>query len=310
MPSSRDPWKSDASLLLVVLIWGCNFAVLKWALSAMHPHVVNIFRFLVSTVVLGAMYVASRRGTSESFFAPLRTHGRQIAVLGLVGYVLYQVCFIIGIDYTTAGSAALIMASAPLWTALWGRISGVEVLRKSAWVGLLLSLLGTAAVVAAGSGQIAVGAGSLLGNGLMVLAAMLWGGYTAYNKAVVHEVTPTAATFLGILVALPFLVGIGTPYLSTVDWAAVDGWVWTAIVFSGGLSTGIAFVIWNTAVKDVGASNTAVYNNLVPFVALLAGFLFLGETINWLQIAGGALIIGGLVLVRRSRPTTQQLSAD
>jgi drug/metabolite transporter (DMT)-like permease len=301
MTDSAPTWKSDASLLLVVLIWGCNFPILKWALAAMHPMAVNIFRFSVSAAVLGGLYAWSRRGATEDFFAPMRTHGRTIAVLGIVGYVIYQICFIIGIYSTTAGSAALIMASAPLWTALWGRLSGYEILQMPAWGGLLLSLTGTICVVAAGSERIALSAGSLFGNGMMLLAAMLWGGYTATNKSVVHDVTPTAATFFGILVALPFLVGIGTPYLPAVDWGAVDAWVWTAIVFSGGLSTGIAFVIWNTAVKQVGASNTAVYNNLVPFVALLGGYLFLNETVNLLQLAGGTLIIGGLLLVRRYR---------
>jgi len=301
MSDSAPPWKSDASLLLVVLIWGCNFPILKWALAAMHPMAVNIFRFSVSAAVLGGLYAWSRRGTTGGFFTPMRTHGRTIAVLGIVGYVIYQICFIVGIYSTTAGSAALIMASAPLWTALWGRLFGYEVLQVPAWGGLLLSLTGTICVVAAGSERIAISAGSLFGNGMMLLAAMLWGGYTAYNKSVVHDVTPTAATFFGILVALPFLVGIGTPYLPAVDWAAVDAWVWTAIVFSGGLSTGIAFVIWNTAVKQVGPSNTAVYNNLVPFVALLGGYLFLNETVNLLQLAGGTLIIGGLLLVRRYR---------
>jgi drug/metabolite transporter (DMT)-like permease len=77
--------------------------------------------------------------------------------------------------------------------------------------------------------------------------------------------------------------------------------VWIAIVFSGGLSTGLAIAIWNTAVKNVGASNTAVYGNLVPFVALLGGMLFLGETVTGYQLVGGGLIIGGVVLVRRHR---------
>jgi drug/metabolite transporter (DMT)-like permease len=60
-------------------------------------------------------------------------------------------------------------------------------------------------------------------------------------------------------------------------------------------------VIWTTAVKHVGASHTAVFNNLVPFVAVVGGWLFLGETVAWPQLVGGALIIGGLVVMRRTR---------
>lgn len=298
MPT-RSARTTDVFLLLVVLIWGANFPIIKWALAAMPPHAVNVFRFVVSAAMLGGLYAWERRGTTTAFFAPMRTHGRQLVTLGIVGYVLYQVCFIIGVNHTTAGSAALIMASSPLWTALIGRFSGQEALARGSWAGLVVSLVGTALVVAAGPST--VGVGSLWGNALMLAAAVLWGAYTAYNKRVVDDVSPTGATFMGILVALPLLIAIGLPDLPHVAWQAVDVWVWVAIVFSGGLSTGIAFVIWNTAVKDVGASNTAIYGNLVPFVALLGGFLFLDEPVRWPQLVGGLLIIGGLLLVRRNR---------
>lgn len=300
--SQRSPsWISDLSLLAVVLIWGANFPILKGALQAMHVHVLNVFRFVVSALVLGGMYAYSRRGGSASFFGPLRSHGRTIAGLGILGYVLYQVCFIVGVNNTTAGSAALIMASAPMWTAIISRVAGYERLGRLSWIGLAVSLAGTVLVVAAGSDRVALGAGSLFGNALMLTGAVLWGTYTALNTSVVHEVEPVAVTFFGILVALPFLGAIGAPYASTVAWAEVDLWVWVAIVFSGGLSTGVAFVVWNTAVRNVGASNTAVYNNLVPLIAVFGGWLFLDETVNAAQLGGGALIIVGLVMVRRYR---------
>ncbi|WP_179862118.1 DMT family transporter [Longibacter salinarum] len=297
-----DSWKSDASLLLVVLIWGANFPILKVALEAMPIHVLNVFRFIVSAGVLGSMYLWSRRGQDmATFFAPFKRHARRLIVLALIGYVFYQVCFVVGVNNTTAGSAALIMTSAPMWTAVVGQIAGTEYLGRFAWIGLAVSMLGTAFVVAAGSETVAVGAGSLFGNAVILLGAILWGAYTALNKPVVSDISPVAATFFGIMIALPVLAGIGAPYASGVAWGEVDLWVWLAIIFSGGLSTGIAFVIWNTAVRNVGASNTAIYNNLVPLVALAGGVLFLDETVNAWQIAGGVLIIAGLVLVRRYR---------
>ena len=74
----------------------------------------------------------------------------------------------------------------------------------------------------------------------------------------------------------------------------------TTINGSGGLSTGIAYLLWNLAVHHVGPSQTAIFSNLVPFVALLAAFVLLGDPITLLQLAGGVLIIGGLVLMRRA----------
>jgi drug/metabolite transporter (DMT)-like permease len=298
MPASR--YRNDTALLFVVLVWGVNFPVLKAALAVMHPHVINIFRFFISAAVLGGIYAARADTWEAGFFAPLRTHARQIVMLGLLGYVIYQVSFIVGVNHTTAGSAALIMAASPLWTAMISRVAGYERLGYWAWAGLVISLVGTGLVVIAGAEAAAL-SGSLTGNLLMLLASVLWGAYTAFNKTVVHDVSPTGATFFGIAIALPFLVGIGVPYLDTVAWPAVDLWVWGAIIFSGGLSTGLAFAIWNTAVKNVGASNTAVYSNLVPFIALLGGALFLDEPVAWIQVVGGVLIIGGLFVMRQRR---------
>ncbi len=294
-------WKEDTALLFVVLVWGINFPVLKAALDVMPIHVVNAFRFVVSTAVLGGIYALRQRSAARGFLAPLRTHGLQVVSLGLLGYVFYQLCFIVGVNATTAGNAALIMASAPLWTALLSRLLGSEHLRRMAWIGLGVSLMGTVLVVLTGTGVVSLGAGSLFGNLLMLAAAVLWGAYTAFSKPVLHDLSPAALTFFGLLAALPFLFGIAAPSFDAVAWGEVDFWVWPAIFFSGGLSTGLAYVIWNTAVRNVGPSHTAVFNNLVPFVALLGGVLILGEPVTVAQLAGGALIIGGLLIMRRTR---------
>lgn len=81
----------------------------------------------------------------------------------------------------------------------------------------------------------------------------------------------------------------------------MDGRALGALLFSGGLAVVLMFVLWNQGIRRVGSSSTAVYYYLVPVVALIAGAVLLGEPITVVQLAGGALIIGGLVLVRRSK---------
>lgn len=288
-------------LLLVVLVWGVNFPVLKAAIAVMPLLVVNAFRFLVSVTVLGALYAWRNRDDGRPFFEPMRLYGWRIAGLGFFGYVVYQFAFIFGLDFTTSGSAALIMASSPLWTALLGYFHGSERLSGGAWLGLLLSLAGTIGVVAGSADAVEVAGTALFGNVLMLGAAVCWGVYTALSKPLLDDVSPIGLSFFGLLVGLPFLLSAGVPALDEVAWARVDLWVWLAIIFSGGLSTGIAFVVWNSAIKHVGSSQTAVFGNLVPFVALLGGVLVLGEPLLWVQIVGGLCIVGGLLLMRQSR---------
>lgn len=299
----RSTWRSEAALLFVVLVWGINFPIVKAVLEIMHPHVLNTMRFIVSTVVLGTLYVYRRRRQGKSILAPLREHPRQIAGLGILGFFLYQFCFIIGLNYTTAGNAALIMASSPLWTAVTGFVFRLEYLRRAAWIALLVVLVGAIVIVVGGANEVNLSSETFVGNLIMLGAALFWGAYTALSKPALSYLSPTGLTFLSLLFALPFLFGLGVPYYADTAWSQVRLLHWGAIVFSGGLSTGLAIALWNNAIDRVGASNTAVYGNLVPLIALASSFLMLDEPIFIAQIVGGVLVIGGLLLMRRARPS-------
>ena len=102
-----------------------------------------------------------------------------------------------------------------------------------------------------------------------------------------------------MLAALPILGGLGVFTLSETLWASVSAKTWLALLFSGGLSTGLAYALWNISVRRLGPSQTAAFSNLVPFVALVATYFLLGEPITLIQIGGGVMIVGGLVILRR-----------
>lgn len=301
MPESKLQWRAEGALFFTVLVWGLNFPVVKAVLQIIHPHVLNALRFVVSAVVLGALYVYYRRRAGLPLWQPLRDHPLQIAALGILGFVFYQLCFILGLDYTTAGNAALIMASAPLWTAMVGRAFRTERLAGASWAALLIVLIGTCVVVLGGSNEINLSSNTFIGNLIMLLAAVFWGAYTAFSKPVLGYLSATGLTFLSLIFALPFLFGIAIPYYGETAWASVRPIHWLAILFSGGLSTGLAIALWNNAIHVVGASNTAVYGNLVPLLALAFSYVLLGENIYLAQIVGGTLVIGGLLLMRRAR---------
>ena len=278
-----------------------NYPLLKSVFEVMHPHMINSFRFPISILVLGGIYVYRRRKQGLPVWEPLRKHPLRIAGLGMVGFVAYQFLFIHGIYRTTAGNAALIMTSVPLWTACMIAALGAERIRGRTWFALFFVLGGAMTVVIGGGGTISFDSGIFVGNVLMLFAACSWGCYTALNKPMLRHGSASGLTFMGLLFALPILVGAGLPEIPRTDWSAVTLKHWAILAFSGGLSTGLVLALWNNAVNHVGASHTAAYGNLVPLTALTASYFLLGETVNLLQIAGGATVIGGLVLLRRIR---------
>jgi drug/metabolite transporter (DMT)-like permease len=297
--------REDLPLLGAVLVWGVNFSVLKVALDSLSPGALNGLRFTVSAAVLGAVFLWRTENVGDAV-ATVRRHRYRVAGLGVLGYFLFPVAFLEGVERTTAGNAALIMASAPLWTAVISRAAGMERLDRQTWAGLLVALAGTAVVVVGGAPRVSLASATFLGNGLMVAAAVLWGAYTVFNRPVLEDVAPLALTLFGLLAALPLLHLVALPAYPALDPAAVPPPVWVAVLYAGGLATGIAFVWWNTSVKAVGPARTGVYNNLVPVVGLAGGALVLGEPVGLPQVAGAALIVGGVLVVRLRRPTAVQ----
>lgn len=299
--AAKRSYRSEIELLAVVLFWGLNFVIVKVVLQVMHPHVMNLFRLIAAALVLTVIYWRRSGRSFESFIRPLRTDRWAIIRLSLVGWVFYQAAFITGLDLTSAGNGAIIMSSAPIWTALLSLGMGTEKLSPQAWFGLLVSIAGTAAVVTFGTAEISMSSDLLLGNTIILGAAVLWGSYTAMTRPVVQRHSPLSLTVLALLLCLVPLGLLSLPYWGQTEWSLLTVWYWLAIVFSGALSTGVAIVFWNNAVRSLGASHTAAFGNLVPLIALFSGFLILGDPILPAQLIGGTMIIGGLVIMRWAR---------
>jgi len=291
-------------------MWGVNFPLIKIILVVMPPHVLNTFRVTSAGLVLGYIQLRRSDWSLKTFWAPLRADPKAFILLSIVGWILYQVAFITGLSMTGAGNAAIIMASAPIWTALLARLMGVDRLSKISWIGLLVSISGTATVVVLGNAEISLSAELLLGNAIVLSASVFWGSYTAMARPMVEKHSPLSLTVISLLLALPFLFAFSTPFWKLIDWSQVTFWYWVAIFFSGSLSTGIAVVFWNNSVRKLGASHTAAFGNLVPLVALFSSYFMLGNEIVPAQLIGGTLIIGGLVLMRWARRRIQRIELN
>ena len=79
----------------------------------------------------------------------------------------------------------------------------------------------------------------------------------------------------------------------------LSGGAWFAVAFSGLLSTGLAYSLWNLGIRHVGPSRTAIYTNLVPVITLLSRVWMLGESVTGWQLSGGVLVLAGLLVMRR-----------
>lgn len=299
--SDTHHWRHDVLMVLVIVVWGVNYVIVKAALGVMHPHVLNAVRMGFSALALGGVYRYMRTRGEAGLRTAFRRRPARVVLVSLLGYFFYQAAFIVGLDRTLAGSAALIMASSPVWTAVFSSLLGYERIPRAAWLALLVAFSGTVSVVLAGSAEVSFGTEVLVGNLVVLFAAMLWGGYTTSSRPLVNELPVFGFTFLSVAIALPFMAALGAPYAADVEWSRVSVPMWIGIVFSGAFSTGLGVAVWNASVRRIGPAHTAVFSNLTPFVAVLSSWVFLDERIFPAQILGGALILTGLVLMRRIR---------
>ena len=295
---SESTARADLALLAVALIWGINIPVMKYALGFFDPLAFNALRLTLSAIVLWWLERRERRGAS-----PPPVPWVRVILVGLLASVGYQILFILGMANTTAGNTALIIASSPIWTAILAWIGGTERLRRGAWLGLVLAFLGTSLVTlgpAAAAGLDLAGT-YLVGNLLVLAAALAWAWGTVLSKPLLQEMSPTRLAYLFTAVTLPAHFVLAAPAAAETVRADAGLSGWACVFYAGVFSTGIAYAFWNYGIRKVGPSHTAVIMNLVPLVALLLAWLALRETITPVQLAGGALLLGGLVVMRRAR---------
>jgi drug/metabolite transporter (DMT)-like permease len=98
--------------------------------------------------------------------------------------------------------------------------------------------------------------------------------------------------------SLPHLPSIDLRDVFATDLAALSFETWFAVAYAGGLSIGIAYTFWAYGVRQLGNTRTATYSNLVPALALLVAWIWLGEVPTARQALGAGIIIAGVTAVQ------------
>lgn len=288
----RHDRATELGLLALVLIWGVNYSVLKAVLDVLDPLALNALRFPLAAALLG---VVMTRLPGPSVAAGDRV---PLFLLGVLGNVVYQLAFILGIESTLAGNASLLLATSPVWTVLLSAALGHEAPSALVFLGSAVTIGGMALVILGGEDALGLGRGTLEGDALLAAAAMLWSCYTVASGRYVRRYGAVRVTAWTLWVGTPFLVLLGVPSLASLDWAAVSPWVWAGVAYAGLFAIGTAYLLWNRGVRSLGNSRTAIYSNLVPVAALITAWLWLGEVPTALQATGAAVILAGISLAR------------
>jgi drug/metabolite transporter (DMT)-like permease len=277
-------------------MWGTNFSVLKVSLADVPPMFFASSRFVIALAVMAPLSLL----TGD----PLRVGRRDVLPIlgvGLLGNGLYMALFVYGAARTSADNAALILATVPVWVALFAGLSGVERVARWGWAGVFLSLAGIACIVAGSSGGhgLEFGGASLAGDVLVLLSTMAWAGYSVLVKPLVRRCSPMSVTMLSAVAGAVPLLLLTLLVVPPGDLGRISTRGWITLVVSAVIGIALPYIIWNYGIRQLGSARTALYSYLVPFIALIVAWIWLGETLTPVQVAGGACVLAGVVLARR-----------
>ncbi|WP_374630651.1 DMT family transporter [Ferrovibrio sp.] len=294
----------DFYLLATIMLWGNTFASAKIVMTELSPSVFVSSRFLIACILL--LLLLRWRGV---LYLPRRRDLPMLILLGLLGISLNQYVWSAGLNLTTASKAAVLIATAPIFTNLFSIArhlikggSSDALPGPLAWFGILLSFGGVFLVLNNSLTAITLGGGSLLGDAAILFAAMLWAFYsvmaTPYLKSMGALPVSAWTLFFGALGLLPIgLLNLGDVTSDAFTLPIIACFLFTAIG-----SAALGNLWWYEGISRLGVSRAAVYSYLIPVVAVVSANLLLGETFSLIQAFGAAIVLTGVAITRRFTP--------
>ncbi|WP_017727939.1 DMT family transporter [Halalkalibacterium ligniniphilum] len=283
-------WLIYSLLFLVMIIWGLNVVMLKVLVEVFPPATMTAFRIMTAGLVVLLLVVMLR-----SFKRLTKKEWGYVIVGTILGVYGHHFFLSFGLTMTTASNAVLILALVPLTTSLFAILFLNDYLTRIRFLGIILGLSGVFVILALGEG----GFSAVSQGDLFVFISMF---VQALSFIFIKKATRTldAKQMTGMMLFIGSLLLFGTSLY--IEPSGLQGmtegtaWLWFIFFFSAVIATGLGHVFFNEAIHRLGAGQTAIFNNFVPFFGLISSAVFLDEAIYPSQVLGLVLIVGGVLL--------------
>jgi drug/metabolite transporter (DMT)-like permease len=277
-------WQTYLAILLTVISWASAFAGIRAGLHAYTPESVALLRYLTASLILLVYALSVKMPLPRWRDVP------GIVLSGFIGFTFYNVALNVGEEQIPAGTASLIVASAPIFVAVFAAIFFRERLRGWAWLGMLLSFGGVALIsVERGQGL------QLSFSALLVLAAAIaQAAYSVAQKPYLKRYTALPYTTYAIWAGTLFLLGFAPGLFAQMPAASSEATL--AVIYMGIFPGAIGYISWSYALSRLPAAKAGSFLYLIPAVAIFIAWVWLGEAPELSAWLGGGLILVGVIV--------------
>ena len=289
-----------ARLLVLGGIWGTSFLFIKVGLEGLPPLGVAAARSVAGALTLWAVVVAGRKPLPRD-----ATLWRHLTVLTVFANAAPFALFSWGETHVASGVAGIYNATTPLFTLILAiALLRAERATPQRVVGILVGFAGIVVVLAPWRGT---GHNSALGQLACLTAGASYGVGLVYVRRFVAPYRLDVVVQSAIQVSLGALM-LGAAALAAGGHVHLKPSVVGAVASLGVLGTGVAFVLYNSLLRDVGPTSTSLVTFVAPCIAVVLGIVVLDEPLTWNVLAGAAVVIVGVATAegRLRRPAAPQ----
>jgi drug/metabolite transporter (DMT)-like permease len=295
----------QATLLAVCLIWGMNFTAMHLMLERMHP--LDVIFLRTGIAAIGFLIVLAVLRRPRPSFS--RAEWGRLLAMGVLGVALFNLATSLGQSVLPASISSLLVSSSPIFTALLAAVLGVERITRRMALALAVATLGMVILVTWGrDASLDLNRDTIVAALLLLVAPASWAAYTVLNKPLLAKHPPLEIAAYGMMIGALLLAPLGIVDPGRIGRiASLDGIGWASVFFSSVFSLIVAFILFSRSLRVLSPNEVAMATYLTPLFAVLIAWGLLGETPTPGLVAGGALIVGAMVLVTTTQPVEQPL---
>jgi drug/metabolite transporter, DME family len=273
------------------VLWGFSGVVTKYLLQRhMRPDELLVFRTLIAAAIL-IFWLGLK---SPQLLKVRRADIFSLILLGAIGLALNQGFYYLSLTMVSVGYSLLLQYLAPVHLMVYGVLSKTEQMTGGKIAAAITAICGCAMMVLGQEGGIA--RISLPGTMCAIGSGLCFAFYTAYGKQVLKSYDPrTMVTYVFLTSAVVWLT-VRPPW--KIAWASIDLSMWVFFIYLASVATILPFALYSASLRHLEPSRTSLTSMLEPVVAASVAWPWLGERMEPAQIAGGAAVVGGVLLLQ------------